>query len=281
MTIDMMNLEEQSTSQPEKRVNSEAIKALNRANGNGELVLSLLHYETLKRARKRLVSKEPICFIKSENPLILAHYKKILIDYISTKKDRSVVYYKGGSVDAMLSVINTSMESYSTDKVFSQKNNILARDKLILVIEREEDLIDDEWALLDLFKSDLRFGPMGIIASTSSSVRDVDIDRVPREFLFEFEELNREEFEVLDQVEIPQRFSHGYEYIQIRNEGSNDIESKEDESDRLGQQEILSSGSVRSRLVSAMTDGELSALVFLILLAFEIAYFFGRSGILG
>lgn len=281
MTIDMMNLEEQSTSQPEKRVNSEAIKALNRANGNGELVLSLLHYETLKRARKRLVSKEPICFIKSENPLILAHYKKILIDYISTKKDRSVVYYKGGSVDAMLSVINTSMESYSTDKVFSQKNNILARDKLILVIEREEDLIDDEWALLDLFKSDLRFGPMGIIASTSSSVRDVDIDRVPREFLFEFEELNREEFEVLDQVEIPQRFSHGYEYIQIRNEGSNDIESKEDESDRLGQQEILSSGSVRSRLVSAITDGELSALVFLILLAFEIAYFFGRSGILG
>jgi hypothetical protein len=281
MTIDMMNLEEQSTSQPEKRVNSEAIKALNRANGNGELVLSLLHYETLKRARKRLVSKEPICFIKSENPLILAHYKKILIDYISTKKDRSVVYYKGGSVDAMLSVINTSMESYSTDKVFSQKNNILARDKLILVIEREEDLIDDEWALLDLFKSDLRFGPMGIIASTSSSVRDVDIERVPREFLFEFEELNREEFEVLDQVEIPQRFSHGYEYIQIRNEGSNDIESKEDESDRLGQQEILSSGSVRSRLVSAMTDGELSALVFLILLAFEIAYFFGRSGILG
>jgi hypothetical protein len=277
----MMNLEEQSTSQPEKRVNSEAIKALNRANGNGELVLSLLHYETLKRARKRLVSKEPICFIKSENPLILAHYKKILIDYISTKKDRSVVYYKGGSVDAMLSVINTSMESYSTDKVFSQKNNILARDKLILVIEREEDLIDDEWALLDIFKSDLRFGPMGIIASTSSSVRDVDIDRVPREFLFEFEELNREEFEVLDQVEIPQRFSHGYEYIQIRNEGSNDIESKEDESDRLGQQEILSSGSVRSRLVSAMTDGELSALVFLILLAFEIAYFFGRSGILG
>ena len=181
----------------------------------------------------------------------------------------------------MLSIINMSMKSYSMDKTFSQKNNILARDKLILVVEREEDLIDDEWALLDLFKSDLRFGPMGIIASTSSSVRDVDIDRVPREFLFEFEELNREEFEVLDQVEIPQRFSHGYEYIQIRNEGSNDIESKEDESDRLGQQEILSSGSVRSRLVSAMTDGELSALVFLILLAFEIAYFFGRSGILG
>jgi hypothetical protein len=281
MTIDMMNLEEQSTSQPEKRVNCEAIKALNRANGNGELVLSLLHYETLKRARKRLVSKEPICFIKSENPLILAHYKKILIDYISTKKDRSVVYYKGGSVDAMLSVINTSMESYSMDKVFSQKNNILARDKLILVIEREEDLIDDEWALLDIFKSDLRFGPMGIIASTSSSLRDVDIERVPKEFLFEFEELNREEFEVLDQVEIPQRFSHGYEYIQIRNEGSNDIESKEDESDRLGQQEILSSGSVRSRLVSAMTDGELSTLMFLTLLALEIAYFFGRSGILG
>lgn len=281
MTINMMNSEEQLTSQPEERVKPEAIRALNRANGNGELVLSLLHYETLKRARKRLISKEPICFIKSENPLILAHYKKILIDYISTKKGRSVVYYKGGSVDAMLSIINMSMKSYSMDKTFSQKNNILARDKLILVVEREEDLIDDEWALLDLFKSDLRFGPMGIIASTTSSVRDVDLERVPREFLFEFEELNEEEFEVLDLVEIPQRFSHGYEYIQIRNEGSNDEEPREDENERLGQREILSSRGVRSKLVSALTEGELSMLVFFTLLAFEIAYFLGRSGISG
>jgi hypothetical protein len=122
---------------------------------------------------------------------------------------------------------------------------------------------------------------MGIIASTSSSVRDVDIERVPKEFLFEFEELNEEEFEVLDLVEIPQRFSHGYEYIQIRNEGSNDEEPREDESERLGQREILSSRGVRSKLVSALTEGELSMLVFFTLLAFEIAYFLGRSGISG
>ena len=130
MIADMMNSEELSTNLSDIAVNPESIKTLNRANGNGELVLSLSHYETLKRARKRLLSTEPICFLKSTNPLILAHYKKLLIEYVAKKKDRSVVYYKGGSVDALLSVINTSTNSYSMDKVLGSKNNILARDKL-------------------------------------------------------------------------------------------------------------------------------------------------------
>ena len=38
---------------------------------------------------------------------------------------------------------------------------------------------------------------------------------------------------------------------------------------------------MRSKLVSALTEGELSMLVFFTLLAFEIAYFLGRSGISG
>ena len=80
MIADMMNSEELSTNLSDIAVNPESIKTLNRANGNGELVLSLSHYETLKRARKRLLSTEPICFLKSTNPLILAHYKKLLIE---------------------------------------------------------------------------------------------------------------------------------------------------------------------------------------------------------
>ena len=281
MIVDMTNSEEPLTSQTEQNIERSIISALNRANKDGELVLSLTHYETLKRARKRLLSREPICFLKSNNPLILAHYKKLLTKYITNKKERSVVYYKGGSVDAMLSVINMSMKSYSMDKVLGQKNSILARDKLILVVEREEDLVDDEWALLELFKSDLRFGPMGIIASTSSNVRDDDIERVPQEFLFEFGELSEQEFDILDRVDIPQRISHGYEYIQMRKEGATNGKVTDKDIGSLIQHETSSSESLASRLLSVLSIDELSMLVFFTLLILEIFYFAGRQGVFG
>ncbi len=281
MIADMTNSEEPLTNQTEQNIEPSIISALNRANKDGELVLSLTHYETLKRARKRLLSKEPICFLKSNNPLILAHYKKLLTKYISNRKERSVVYYKGGSVDAMLSVMNMSMKSYSMDKVLGQKNSILARDKLILVVEREEDLVDDEWALLELFKSDLRFGPMGIIASTSSNVRDDDIDRVPQEFLFEFGELSEQEFDILDRVDIPQRISHGYEYIQMRKEGATSEQGLDKDIGSLSQHETSSAETFASRLLDVMTVDELSTLIFFTLLALEITYFAGRQGVFG
>jgi hypothetical protein len=281
MIADMTNSEEPLISQTEQNIEPSIINALNRANKDGELVLSLPHYETLKRARKRLLSKEPICFLKSNNPLILAHYKKLLTKYISNRKERSVVYYKGGSVDAMLSVINMSMKSYSMDKVLGQKNSILARDKLILVVEREEDLVDDEWALLELFKSDLRFGPMGIIASTSSNVRDDDIKRVPQEFLFEFGELSEQEFDILDRVDIPQRISHGYEYIQMRKEGATNEKLTDKDVGSLIQHETSSAESLASRLLDVLSIDELSMLVFFTLLILEIFYFAGRQGVFG
>ena len=281
MIVDMTNSEDPLISQTEQNIDPSIISALNRANKDGELVLSLPHYETLKRARKRLLSKEPICFLKSNNPLILAHYKKLLTKYISNRKERSVVYYKGGSVDAMLSVINTSMKSYSMDKVLGQKNSILARDKLILVVEREEDLVDDEWALLELFKSDLRFGPMGIIASTSSNVRDDDIERVPQEFLFEFGELSEQEFDILDRVDIPQRISHGYEYIQLRKEGATNEKVTDKDLGSLIQHETSSAESLASRLLNVLSIDELSMLVFFTLLILEIFYFAGRQGMFG
>ena len=281
MIVDMTNSEEPLASQTEQNIERSIISALNRVNKDGELVLSLTHYETLKRARKRLLSKEPICFLKSNNPLILAHYKKLLINYISKKKERSVVYYKGGSVDAMLSVMNMSMKSYSMDKVLGQKNSILARDKLILVVEREEDLVDDEWALLDLFKSDLKFGPMGIIASTSSNVRDDDIERVPQEFLFEFEELSDQELDILDRVDIPQRISHGYEYIQMRKEGAASEQVPDRDNQSLSQHETSSAESLASRLLDVLSIDELSMLVFFTLLILEITYFAGRQGVFG
>ena len=281
MIADMTNSEEPLTNQTEQNIEPSTISALNRANKDGELVLSLTHYETLKRARKRLLSKEPICFLKSNNPFILAHYKKLLTKYISNRKERSVVYYKGGSVDAMLSVINMSMKSYSMDKVLGQKSSILARDKLILVVEREEDLVDDEWALLELFKSDLRFGPMGIIASTSSNVRDDDIERVPHEFLFEFGELSEQEFEILDRVDIPQRISHGYEYIQMRKEGAINEKLMDKDVGSLIQHESSSAESLASRLLDVLSIDELSMLVFFTLLILEIFYFAGRQGVFG
>ena len=281
MIADMTNSEEPLTNQTEQNIEPSTISALNRANKDGELVLSLTHYETLKRARKRLLSKEPICFLKSNNPFILAHYKKLLTKYISNRKERSVVYYKGGSVDAMLSVINMSMKSYSMDKVLGQKSSILARDKLILVVEREEDLVDDEWALLELFKSDLRFGPMGIIASTSSNVRDDDIERVPQEFLFEFGELSEQEFEILDRVDIPQRISHGYEYIQMRKEGAINEKLMDKDVGSLIQHESSSAESLASRLLDVLSIDELSMLVFFTLLILEIFYFAGRQGVFG
>ena len=281
MIVDMTNSEDPLISQTEQNIDPSIISALNRANKDGELVLSLPHYETLKRARKRLLSKEPICFLKSNNPLILAHYKKVLTKYISNRKERSVVYYKGGSVDAMLSVMNMSMKSYSMDKVLGQKNSILARDKLILVVEREEDLVDDEWALLELFKSDLRFGPMGIIASTSSNVRDGDIERVPQEFLFEFGELSEQEFDILDRVDIPQRISHGYEYIQMRKEGATNEIATDKDVGSLVQHETSSAESLASRLLDVLSIDELSMLVFFTLLLLEIFYFAGRQGVFG
>ena len=281
MIVDMTNSEDPLISQTEQNIDPNIISALNRANKDGELVLSLPHYETLKRARKRLLSKEPICFLKSNNPLILAHYKKLLTKYISNRKERSVVYYKGGSVDAMLSVMNMSMKSYSMDKVLGQKNSILARDKLILVVEREEDLVDDEWALLELFKSDLRFGPMGIIASTSSNVRDDDIERVPQEFLFEFGELSEQEFDILDRVDIPQRISHGYEYIQMRKEGATNEIATDKDVGSLVQHETSSAESLASRLLDVLSIDELSMLVFFTLLLLEIFYFAGRQGVFG
>lgn len=281
MIVDMTNSEDPLISQTEQNIDPSIISALNRANKDGELVLSLPHYETLKRARKRLLSKEPICFLKSNNPLILAHYKKLLTKYISNRKERSVVYYKGGSVDAMLSVMNMSMKSYSMDKVLGQKNSILARDKLILVVEREEDLVDDEWALLELFKSDLRFGPMGIIASTSSNVRDDDIERVPQEFLFEFGELSEQEFDILDRVDIPQRISHGYEYIQMRKEGATNEIATDKDVGSLVQHETSSAESLASRLLDVLSIDELSMLVFFTLLLLEIFYFAGRQGVFG
>ena len=281
MIADMTNSEEPLTSQTEQNIEPNIISSLKRANKEGELVLSLTHYETLKRARKRLLSKEPICFLKSNNPLILAHYKKLLIKYISNKKERSVVYYKGGSVDAMLSVMNMSMKSYSMDKVLGQKNGILARDKLILVVEREEDLVDDEWALLELLKSDLRFGPMGIIASTSSNVREYDIERVPHEFLFEFGELSEQEFDILDRVDIPQRISHGYEYIQMRKEGADSQQILDKDDGSLSQHESSSAETFASRLLGVLTVDELSTLVFFTLLVLEITYFAGRQGVFG
>ena len=281
MIADMTNSEEPLTNQTEQNIEPSTISALNRANKDGELVLSLTHYETLKRARKRLLSKEPICFLKSNNPLILAHYKKLLTKYISNRKERSVVYYKGGSVDAMLSVMNMSMKSYSMDKVLGQKNSILARDKLILVVEREEDLVDDEWALLELFKSDLRFGPMGIIASTSSNVRDDDIERVPQEFLFEFGELSEQEFDILDRVDIPQRISHGYEYIQMRKERATSEQVLDRDNQSLIQHETSSAESLASRLLDVLSIDELSMLVFFTLLLLEIFYFAGRQGVFG
>jgi hypothetical protein len=281
MIADMTNSEEPLISQTEQNIEPNIINALNRANKDGELVLSLPHYETLKRARKRLLSKEPICFLKSNNPLILAHYKKLLTKYISNRKERSVVYYKGGSVDAMLSVMNMSMKSYSMDKVLGQKNSILARDKLILVVEREEDLVEDEWALLELFKSDLRFGPMGIIASTSSNVRDDDIERVPQEFLFEFGELSEQEFDILDRVDIPQRISHGYEYIQMRKEGATNEKVTDKDIGSLIQHETSSVESLASRLLGVLSVDELSMLVFFTLLILEIFYFAGRQGVFG
>jgi hypothetical protein len=281
MIADMTNSEEPLISQTEQNIEPSIINALNRANKDGELVLSLPHYETLKRARKRLLSKEPICFLKSNNPLILAHYKKLLTKYISNRKERSVVYYKGGSVDAMLSVMNMSMKSYSMDKVLGQKNSILARDKLILVVEREEDLVEDEWALLELFKSDLRFGPMGIIASTSSNVRDDDIKRVPQEFLFEFGELSEQEFDILDRVDIPQRISHGYEYIQMRKEGATNEKLTDKDVGSLIQHETSSAESLASRLLDVLSIDELSMLVFFTLLILEIFYFAGRQGVFG
>jgi hypothetical protein len=281
MIADMTNSEEPLISQTEQNIEPSIINALNRANKDGELVLSLPHYETLKRARKRLLSKEPICFLKSDNPLIVAHYKKLLTKYISNRKERSVVYYKGGSVDAMLSVMNMSMKSYSMDKVLGQKNSILARDKLILVVEREEDLVEDEWALLELFKSDLRFGPMGIIASTSSNVRDDDIKRVPQEFLFEFGELSEQEFDILDRVDIPQRISHGYEYIQMRKEGATNEKLTDKDVGSLIQHETSSAESLASRLLDVLSIDELSMLVFFTLLILEIFYFAGRQGVFG
>ena len=281
MIVDMTNSEDPLISQTEQNIDPNIISALNRANKDGELVLSLTHYETLKRARKRLLSREPICFLKSNNPLILAHYKKLLTKYITNKKERSVVYYKGGSVDAMLSVINMSMKSYSIDKVLGQKNSILARDKLILVVEREEDLIDDEWALLELFKSDLRFGPMGIIASTSSSVRDNDVERVPHEYLFEFGELSEQEFEILERVDIPQRISHGYEYIQMQKEGARSERFMDDGNESLSQYETSRVESFVSKILNVLTTDELSMLVFFTLLILEITYFAGRHGVFG
>ena len=281
MIADMTNSEEPSTNQTEQNIEPSTISALNRANKDGELVLSLVHYETLKRAKKRLLSREPICFLKSNNPLILAHYKKLLTKYITNKKERSVVYYKGGSVDAMLSIINSSMQSYSMDKVLGQKNSILARDKLILVVEREEDLIDDEWALLELFKSDLRFGPMGIIASTSSSVRDNDVERVPHEYLFEFGELSEQEFEILERVDIPQRISHGYEYIQMQKEGARSERFMDDGNESLSQYETSRVESFVSKILNVLTTDELSMLVFFTLLILEITYFAGRHGVFG
>jgi len=181
----------------------------------------------------------------------------------------------------MLSVINMSMKSYSMDKVLGQKNSILARDKLILVVEREEDLVDDEWALLELFKSDLRFGPMGIIASTSSNVRDDDIERVPQEFLFEFGELSEQEFDILDRVDIPQRISHGYEYIQMRKEGATNEIATDKDVGSLVQHETSSAESLASRLLDVLSIDELSMLVFFTLLLLEIFYFAGRQGVFG
>jgi hypothetical protein len=142
-------------------------------------------------------------------------------------------------------------------------------------------LVDDEWALLELFKSDLRFGPMGIIASTSSNVRDDDIDRVPQEFLFEFGELSEQEFDILDRVDIPQRISHGYEYIQMRKEGATNEKVTDKDLGSLIQHETSSAESLASRLLNVLSIDELSMLVFFTLLILEIFYFAGRQGMFG
>ena len=57
-----------------------------------------------------------------------------------------------------------------------------------------------------------------VIAATSSNLRETDIKRISQNFLFEFEELNEHELEILDRVQIPQKFSFGFEYIQTRKE---------------------------------------------------------------
>ena len=168
------------------------------------------------------------------------------------------------------------------DKVLGSKNNILARDKLILVVEREEDLIEDEWALLELFKSDLRFGPMGVIAATSSNLRETDIKRIPQNFLFEFEELNEYELEILDRVQIPQKsFLLGSSISRQWKESGIFEEVQEGEGDLPDLHEIPISRSMGSKLINALTVDELSMLVFFTLLAFEIVFFVGRSGFFG
>ena len=109
-------------------------------------------------------------------------------------------------------------------------------------------MIDDEWALLELFKSDLRFGPMGVIAATSSNLRETDIKRIPQNFLFEFEELNEYELEILDRVQIPQVFF--WVRVYPDKEGSGIFEEvQEGEGDLPDLHEIPISRSMGSKLI--------------------------------
>ena len=266
------------------------VRSLQQVISNYGLVFSLGHHEVLKRARKKLYSKQPICFVSSPEPLLSTHYKKMISDFLVATNDREIIFYSGGSAERLISIINEHTEDLSVETIVSPQNAIEAKEKAIIIVEREEELMPDEWAILESMARELRHGTLGLIVNLQNSYGNIARDSINKDLIFEFRELSKSDWDTLKRVKITPDLSKGFEYLasvlEKRNKDKEDAakKPKNGKSSKQEGNEVLVAKLNKkpsSKSFAGLGQGNLSFIVFVILLFCELAYFAGRLNIFG
>ena len=263
----------------------EHAKNLQKAIESYGLVFSLDHHEVLKKASKKLYSKQPICFISSSEPLLATHYKKLIGDFLLATSDREVIFYSGGSAERLISIVNDSAEDLSVETVINPQNAIVAKEKAIIIVEREEALMPDEWAILESMASELRYGTLGLILNLQNAHGNIVRESINKDLVFDFRELTQTEWDTLEHVKVTPDLSKGYEYLASVLEHREKVQKadvKDSEVDKSPGQADAGDLPASPRInpspifFNDIDRGNLSFIVFLTLLFFEFFYFAGK-----
>ena len=123
------------------------------------------HLRSVGRVVQRLHSSTPYCFLHADSERVASYYTKLIVRKIELLGENLILRFNPLRKEKLIDVLNQEIESLSLGKVL--KANRRDKNRRIILIENEDELISEDWQDIELLCTGLPGINLGLICNAS------------------------------------------------------------------------------------------------------------------
>ena len=129
------------------------------------------HLRSVGRVVQRLHSSTPYCFLHADSERLASYYTKLIVRKIELLGENLILRFNPLRKEKLIDVLNQEIENFSVDQALEA--NRPDKNRRIILIENEEELISEDWQDIELLCTGLPGINLGLICNASGINQEI------------------------------------------------------------------------------------------------------------